>query len=189
MLLKPWKTRCCASMWAKGCPSHHPSRCRCHPDDVNLATVDARSSLASMSARLNALGTGRCRGVEIKYYNVIYSAIDDVEAAMKGMCSEADLQRGAPGRRENPSGLPFRQVQQHHQVRFVRNGTIKRGDKSSLVATNSSCKTTWRIAHRFAARRTMSLRSARGYECGHLGLQGHPRRRHHRDLGNARKAA
>ena len=24
-------------------------------------------------------------GVEIKYYNVIYSAIDDIEAALKGM--------------------------------------------------------------------------------------------------------
>lgn len=55
-------------------------------NDVNLATVD-KAVILGFNVRPNrqVADLAEREGVEIKYYSVIYSAIEDIEAALKGM--------------------------------------------------------------------------------------------------------
>lgn len=55
-------------------------------NDVNLATVD-RAVIIGFNVRPNrqVADLADNEGVEIKYYSVIYKAIEDIEAALKGM--------------------------------------------------------------------------------------------------------
>lgn len=55
-------------------------------NDVNLATVD-RAVIIGFNVRPNrqVADLAENEGVEIKYYSVIYKAIEDIEAALKGM--------------------------------------------------------------------------------------------------------
>ena len=103
-------------------------------------------------------------GVEIKYYNVIYSAIDDVEAALKGML-KPDLRGGrswAPRR----SGQVFRSGKFGNIAgSIVRSGTIKRGTKARLVRDGVVVAENLEIAS--LRREKDDVTEVReGYECG-----------------------
>ena len=101
-------------------------------NDVNLATVDKAVIIAfNVRPAERVAEMADAEGVEIKYYNVIYAAIDDVEAALKGMLKPV-YEEAALGSAE------VRQV--FHSGKFgsiagsiVRSGTIKRGTKARLV--------------------------------------------------------
>ncbi|WP_143226414.1 translation initiation factor IF-2, partial [Actinomyces provencensis] len=101
-------------------------------NDVNLATVDNAVIIAfNVRPAERVSEMAEAEGVEIKYYNVIYSAIDDVEASLKGMLKPI-YEEIALGSAE------IRQV--FHSGKFgniagsiIRSGTIRRGSKARLV--------------------------------------------------------
>ncbi|MCI1662528.1 MAG: translation initiation factor IF-2 [Actinomyces sp.] len=101
-------------------------------NDVNLATVDNAVIIAfNVRPAERVAELAESEGVEIKYYNVIYAAIDDVEAALKGMLKPI-YEEVALGSAE------IRQV--FHSGKFgniagslVRSGVIRRGAKARLV--------------------------------------------------------
>ncbi len=66
--------------------------------DVNLAAA-SRAIIIGFNVRADAMAkkTAEANGIEIRYYNIIYDAIDDVKAAMSGML--------APERKETGIGL------------------------------------------------------------------------------------
>ena len=73
-------------------------------------------------------------GVDIRYYNIIYEAVDEVKAALSGML--------APERKENTLGLvEIRQVFKISKIGtvagcYVTEGLIKRGAKIRLLREN-----------------------------------------------------
>ena len=101
-------------------------------NDVNLATVDNAVIIAfNVRPAERVQEFADAEGVEIKYYSVIYSAIDDVEASLKGMLKPI-YEEVALGSAE------IRQV--FHSGKFgniagsiVRSGTMRRGAKARLV--------------------------------------------------------
>ncbi len=101
-------------------------------NDVNLATVDDAVIIAfnvRPAERVQELADEE--GVEIKYYSVIYQALEEIEDALKGMLKpiyeevetgKAEiLQVFRSGKFGNIAGS------------LVRKGTIKRGSKARLV--------------------------------------------------------
>ncbi|WP_175953806.1 translation initiation factor IF-2 [Schaalia sp. Marseille-Q2122] len=101
-------------------------------NDVNLATVDNAVIIAfnvRPAERVQELADAE--GVEIKYYNVIYSALDDVEAAMKGMLKPIyeEVALGSAEIRQVFRSGKFGNI----AGSIVRSGTIKRGTKARLV--------------------------------------------------------
>ncbi|HLR28210.1 MAG TPA: translation initiation factor IF-2, partial [Ruania sp.] len=101
-------------------------------NDVNLATVDDAVIIGfnvRPAERVAALADRE--GVEIKYYSVIYSAIDDIEGALKGMLKPEyeEVQLGT---------AEVRQVFRSSKVgniagSIVRSGTIRRNSKARLL--------------------------------------------------------
>jgi translation initiation factor IF-2 len=100
--------------------------------DVNLALASRAviigfNSRADAAARKLAQGSG----VDIRYYNIIYEAVDDVKAALSGML--------APERKENILGLvEIRQVFRISKVGtvagcMVLDGFVRRGSSVRLV--------------------------------------------------------
>ena len=72
--------------------------------DINLA-IASNAVVLGFNVRADALARklAENNGIDIRYYNIIYDAVDDVKAAMSGML--------APERRENHVGLvEIRQV-------------------------------------------------------------------------------
>ena len=70
-------------------------------------------------------------GVDIRYYNVIYSAIDDVEAALKGMLKPEfeEAQLGTAEVREVFKSSKFGTI----AGSLVRSGEIRRNSKARLI--------------------------------------------------------
>jgi len=100
--------------------------------DVNLALASRAviigfNSRADAAARKLAQGSG----VDIRYYNIIYEAVDDVKAALSGML--------APERKENILGIvEIRQVFRISKVGtvagcMVLDGIVRRGSSVRLV--------------------------------------------------------
>ncbi|MBV7363887.1 translation initiation factor IF-2 [Actinomycetaceae bacterium TAE3-ERU4] len=101
-------------------------------NDVNLATVDNAIIIGFNVRPAERVGELADReGVDIKYYSVIYKALEDVESAMKGMLK--------PIYEEVPLGsAEIRQVFRSSKFgniagSIVRSGTIKRGTNARLV--------------------------------------------------------
>ncbi|WRS31215.1 translation initiation factor IF-2 [Actinomycetaceae bacterium MB13-C1-2] len=101
-------------------------------NDVNLATVDNAVIIAfnvRPAERVQEMADNE--GVEIKYYTVIYKALEDIEDALKGMLK--------PIYEEQETGkAEIRQVFRSGKFgniagSIVRSGTIKRGAKARLV--------------------------------------------------------
>lgn len=94
--------------------------------DVNLA-VASKAVIIGFNARADALARSQAEanGIDIRYYNIIYDAIDDVKAALSGML--------APEKRENVIGLvEIRQVIMISRVGAVAGchvleGMVRRG--------------------------------------------------------------
>lgn len=100
--------------------------------DVNLATVDS-AVIVGFNVRPDTKARERAarEGVDVRFYNVIYSAIDDIESSLKGMLKPEfeEVQSGVAEIREvfrsskwgNIAGV------------IVRSGTITRNAKARVI--------------------------------------------------------
>ena len=103
--------------------------------DVNLALA-SKAVIIGFNTRADAQARhlAETNGVDIRYYNIIYDAIDDVKAAMSGML--------APEKREHALGLvEIRQVIMVSRVGaiagcFVTEGLVRRGAPVHLLRDN-----------------------------------------------------
>jgi translation initiation factor IF-2 len=102
---------------------------------VNLALA-SKAVIIGFNARADAAARklAEANGVDIRYYNIIYEAVDDVKAAMTGMLS--------PEKRENAVGLvEIRQVFRISKVGavagcYVTEGLVRRGSRIRLLRDN-----------------------------------------------------
>ena len=103
--------------------------------DVNLA-VASKAVIIGFNARADsqARKLAEANGVDIRYYNIIYDAIDDVKAALSGML--------APEKREHVTGqVEIRQVILVSKVGavagcLVTDGVVKRTSSVRLLRNN-----------------------------------------------------
>ncbi|HEX7643324.1 MAG TPA: translation initiation factor IF-2 [Burkholderiaceae bacterium] len=103
--------------------------------DVNLA-VASKAVIIGFNTRADASARklAEANGIDIRYYNIIYDAVDDVKAAMSGML--------APEKREQALGLvEIRQVFMVSKVGaiagcYVLEGQVKRGAQVRLLRDN-----------------------------------------------------
>jgi translation initiation factor IF-2 len=103
--------------------------------DVNLA-IASKAVIIGFNVRADAgsrkLAEGN--GVDIRYYTIIYDAVDEVKAAMSGML--------APEKREEIIGMvEIRQVYKITKVGavagcYVLDGTVKRSASARLLRDN-----------------------------------------------------
>src|SRR5450830_1168809 len=104
-------------------------------NDVNLA-VASKAVIIGFNTRADASARklAEANGVDIRYYNIIYDAVDEVKAAMSGML--------APEKREQSLGLvEIRQVFHVSKVGsiagcYVLEGLVKRGSSVRLLRSN-----------------------------------------------------
>lgn len=103
--------------------------------DVNLALA-SNAVIIGFNTRADAMARKlvASHGVDLRYYNVIYEAVDEVKLALSGML--------APERKESIIGLvEIRQVFKISKVGtiagcYVLEGTIKRGSSVRLLRDN-----------------------------------------------------
>jgi translation initiation factor IF-2 len=103
--------------------------------DVNLAQASGAVIIGfNTRADAGARKLAESFGVDIRYYNIIYDAVDEVKAALSGMLS--------PERRENTIGLvEVRQVFRVPKVGavagcYVKEGMVKRGSLVRVLRDN-----------------------------------------------------
>jgi len=101
-------------------------------NDVNLATVDNAIILGfnvKFAERVEDLADRE--GVDVRFYSVIYQAIDDVEAALKGMLKPEyeEVQLGTAEVREVFRSSKFGNI----AGSLVRSGEIRRGTKARVL--------------------------------------------------------
>ena len=103
--------------------------------DVNLAMA-SKAVIIGFNTRADASARklAESSGIDIRYYNIIYDAVDDIKAAMSGML--------APEKREQSLGLvEIRQVFHVSKVGsiagcYVLEGLVKRGASVRLLRDN-----------------------------------------------------
>ncbi len=103
--------------------------------DVNLA-VASKAVIIGFNVRADASARklAEANGVDIRYYNIIYAAVDEVKAALSGML--------APEKREQALGMvEIRQVILVSKVGaiagcYVLDGVVKRGSSVRLLRNN-----------------------------------------------------
>ncbi len=103
--------------------------------DVNLALA-SKAVIIGFNARADGMARklAESNGVDIRYYNVIYDAVDEIKAALTGMLS--------PERKESAVGLvEIRQVFRISKVGavagcYVLEGLVRRGSKVRLLRDN-----------------------------------------------------
>jgi len=103
--------------------------------DVNLALA-SKAVIIGFNTRADAAARklAESAGVDIRYYNIIYEAVDEVKAALSGMLS--------PERKESIIGLvEIRQVFKISRIGtvagcFVLDGTVRRGAKIRVLRDN-----------------------------------------------------
>jgi len=103
--------------------------------DVNLALA-SKAVIIGFNTRADAAARKLAEnaGVDIRYYNIIYEAVDEVKAALSGML--------APEKKEAVIGLvEIRQVFRISKVGavagcYVLDGTVKRGSKVRVLRNN-----------------------------------------------------
>ncbi|MCW5604851.1 MAG: translation initiation factor IF-2, partial [Burkholderiales bacterium] len=103
--------------------------------DVNLALA-SKAVIIGFNARADGMARklAEGNGVDIRYYNVIYDAVDEIKAALTGML--------APERKENAVGLvEIRQVFRISKVGavagcYVLEGLVRRGSKVRVLRDN-----------------------------------------------------
>jgi len=101
-------------------------------NDVNLATVDNAIIIGfnvKFAERVEDLADRE--GVDVRFYSVIYQAIDDVEAALKGMLKPEyeEVQLGTAEVREVFRSSKFGNI----AGSLVRSGEIRRGAKARVL--------------------------------------------------------
>ena len=103
--------------------------------DVNLALA-SKAVIIGFNARADAAARklAESSGVSIRYYNIIYEAVDEVKAALSGML--------APERKESAIGLvEIRKIYKISRIGtiagcMVLEGVVKRGAKVRLLRDN-----------------------------------------------------
>ena len=103
--------------------------------DINLALA-SKAVVIGFNTRADAQARklAETSGVQIRYYDIIYEAVDDVKAALSGML--------APERKENQLGLvEVREVYRISKVGtvagcYVLEGTVRRGAKIRVLRDN-----------------------------------------------------
>src|SRR4029079_3573139 len=103
--------------------------------DVNLAMA-ARAVIIGFNTRADATARklAETSGIQIRYYNIIYEAVDEMKAALSGML--------APERKESVLGLvEVRQVFRISKVGtvagcYVQEGLVKRGAQVRVLRDN-----------------------------------------------------
>lgn len=136
-------------------------------NDVNLATVDNAIIIGfnvKFAERVEELAERE--GVDVRFYSVIYQAIDDVEAALKGMLKPEyeEVQLGTAEVREVFRSSRFGNI----AGSLVRSGTIRRNTKArvlrkgQIVGDNLSIDSLKRF-------KDDATEVREGYECG-IGL-------------------
>ena len=127
-------------------------------------------------------------GVEIRYYTVIYQAIEEIEAALKGMLKPEyeEVELGYGG---GPRGLPLVQGRQHRRLhRPVRPHPAQRQGAAAPRRRGRGRQRHDQLAQAVQGRRDRGPRGLRVWsDPGRL--QQHPGRRRHRDVRDAREAA
>ena len=101
-------------------------------NDVNLATVDSAVIIGfNVRPAERVAELADREGVDMKFYSVIYNAIEDVESAMKGMLKPIyeEVELGTAEIRQIFRSSKFGSI----AGSIVRSGTIKRGTKARLV--------------------------------------------------------
>ncbi|GBG15899.1 translation initiation factor IF-2 [Novimethylophilus kurashikiensis] len=103
--------------------------------DVNLATASKAVVIGfNVRADANARKLAETSGVDVRYYNIIYEAVDEVRAALTGMLS--------PEHKESVIGLvEIRQVFRISKVGaiagcYVLDGMVKRGASVRVLRNN-----------------------------------------------------
>ncbi|NYE20848.1 translation initiation factor IF-2 [Microbacterium immunditiarum] len=100
--------------------------------DVNLATID-NAIVIGFNVRPDAKARERAarEGVDIRFYSVIYNAIDDVEQSLKGMLKPEfeEVQSGVAEIREVFRSSKFGNI----AGVIVRSGTITRNAKARVI--------------------------------------------------------
>ncbi|HEY3565857.1 MAG TPA: translation initiation factor IF-2, partial [Casimicrobiaceae bacterium] len=103
--------------------------------DINLALASKAVVIGfNVRADAQARKLAETSGVEIRYYDIIYEAVDDVKAAMSGML--------APEQKENRLGLvEVREVYRISKVGtvagcYVLEGVVRRGAKVRVLRDN-----------------------------------------------------
>jgi len=100
--------------------------------DVNLATIDNAIVIGfNVRPDTKAREAASREGVDIRFYNVIYNAIDDVEASLKGMLKPEyeEAQAGLAEIREVFRSSKFGNI----AGVIVRSGTITRNAKARVI--------------------------------------------------------
>ncbi|MFM9433676.1 translation initiation factor IF-2 [Janthinobacterium sp. CG_23.3] len=137
--------------------------------DVNLA-VASKAVIIGFNARADAQARklAESNGVDIRYYNIIYDAIDEIRSALSGMLS--------PEKRESVIGqVEIRQVILVSKVGaiagcLVTDGVVKRGSSVRLLRNNI---VTWTGEIDSLKRFKDDAKEVRsGFECG-LSLKGY----------------
>jgi translation initiation factor IF-2 len=133
-------------------------------DDVNLA-----SASDAIIIGFNVRAEGRTRelaereGVEIRYYTVIYQAIEEIEAALKGMLKPIyeEVELGSAEIREIFRSSRFGNI----AGCIVRNGLIRRNTKARLIRDGAVVQDSLNIAglRRF---KDDATEVREGFECG-----------------------
>ncbi|HTM61589.1 MAG TPA: translation initiation factor IF-2 [Burkholderiales bacterium] len=103
--------------------------------DVNLAMA-ARAVIIGFNTRADAAArkTAEGAGIQVKYYNIIYEAVDEIKAALSGML--------APEKKEHVLGLvEVRQVFRISKIGtvagcYVQEGLVKRGAQVRVLRDN-----------------------------------------------------
>ena len=131
--------------------------------DINLA-VASKAIIIGFNVRADAAARklAEAEGVQVRYYDIIYEAVDDVKNALSGML--------APEQRENTLGLvEIRQVFRISRVGavagcYVLEGVVKRGASVRLLRDNV---VVWSGELDSLKRFKDDVREVKeGYECG-----------------------
>jgi translation initiation factor IF-2 len=137
--------------------------------DVNLALA-SKAVIVGFNVRADQLARklAETNGIQIRYYNIIYDAVDDVKAALSGML--------APEQREQVLGLvQIRQIFRVPKVGsvagcMVLDGVVKRTAQARLLRDNVVI---WTGELASLKRFKDDVREVKaGFECG-LGLKGY----------------
>ena len=132
-------------------------------NDVNLATA-SKAVIIGFNVRADQLAKrlAEANGIDIRYYNIIYDAVDDVKAAMSGLLS--------PEQKEETIGLvEIRQIIRVPKVGnvagcMVLEGVVRRGAKVRLLRDHT---VVWTGELDSLKRFKDDVREVReGFECG-----------------------